>query len=385
MPARTILVVGAGLSGATIAERCASTGANVQVIEKRSHIGGNVYDEVDLKTGIRISCYGAHLFHTNDEEVWNYVNRFGKWQRWDHTVVADISGIYVPIPVNCTTVNSLLGTAIQTEEEMRTWLSSQQVLTPEPKNSEEVALARVGPTLYERLFRPYTVKQWGKEPSELEPSVLERIPIRANFDNRYFSDKFQALPKAGYTALVKNMLDHPNISVKLNCSWEKYLETRTDPNPDEVVFTGPIDSYFKDAGLPPLEYRSINFTWFRFPVEGYYQPNSVVNYPDPENPYTRSVEYKHFLHQKSDWTILSKETTCDDGEPYYPVPTQKNRELFQAYAELANSAPNVHFVGRLASYKYYNMDQAIRAALDYFNEKLLGVSQNIAEDSSVAK
>ena len=370
MPTPTILIVGAGLSGAAIAERCASMGAKVRVIEKRSHIGGNVYDEIDLKTGIRISRYGAHLFHTNDEEVWNYVNRFGEWQRWDHAVIADVSGVYVPVPVNCTTVNSLLGTAIQTEEEMLTWLHRQQIPCEVPKNSEEVALARVGPTLYETLFRPYTVKQWGKEPAELEPSVLERIPIRANFDSRYFSDKFQALPKFGYTGIVEKILSHPNISVELNCSWEKYLVSDSDSLPDEIIFTGPIDSYFKDAGLPPLEYRSIEFTWLRLPIPGYYQPNSVVNYPAAANPYTRCVEYKHFLHQKSDWTILSKETTCDVGEPYYPVPTQKNRELFGRYAALAAKTSNVHFVGRLASYKYYNMDQAIRAALDYFDENL---------------
>jgi len=344
----------------------------VIILEKREHIAGNVYDEIDKETGIRISKYGAHLFHTNDEEVWKFVQRFGSWQRWDHTVVADLSGTYVPIPVNCTTVNTMFGTSIQTEEEMKIWLKEQQIPTTEPKNSEEVALFRVGRTLYETLFRPYTIKQWAKEPRELEASVLERIPIRCNFDSRYFSDKFQALPQEGYTSIVKNMLEHPQISVHLNYSWEQYLENKENfPTPDEIVFTGPIDSYFKDSSLPPLEYRSINFDWQRLPLSGYYQPNSVVNYPSAQNPFTRCVEYKHFLHQKSDWTILSKETTCDHGEPYYPVPTQRNRDLFAKYSDLANKEEKIHFVGRLASYKYYNMDQAIRAAIDYFQEHLV--------------
>jgi UDP-galactopyranose mutase len=367
---QNILVVGAGLSGATIAERCASAGANVLVIEKRSHIGGNTYDEIDATTGIRVSRYGAHLFHTNDEEVWNYVNRFGEWVRWEHRVVADVSGIFVPVPVNCTTVNSLCGTAIQTEAEMSEWLTAAQIPCTHPKNSEEVALSRVGAPLYELLFKPYTWKQWGKEPAELEPEVLARIPVRLNFDPRYFTDKFQALPKFGYTEIVRKMLDHPRISVRLNSAWENF-QSSPEFYPDQIVFTGPIDTFFANAGLPKLEYRSIKFEWTRIPSTGFYQPNSVVNYPDPLNPYTRCVEYKHFLNQKSDWTILSMERTCDEGEPYYPVPTEMNRELYKKYTELAIKVGyKLHFIGRLANYKYFNMDQAIRAALDYFHKKM---------------
>ncbi len=365
-----ILVVGAGLSGATIAEQAAKAGAIVRVIEKRNHIAGNVYDEIDDITGIRISRYGAHLFHTNDEEVWNYVNGFGEWVRWDHTVVADISGTLVPVPVNSTTVNSLCGVAIQTDAEMAEWLTATQIPCASPKNSEEVALSRVGRTLYELLFKPYTWKQWGKFPSELEPEVLARIPVRTNFDPRYFTDKFQALPKFGYTEIVRKMLDHPRISVQLNSSWENF-QPSAEFSPDQIVFTGPIDTFFADAGLPKLEYRSIDFEWTRIPNIGFYQANSVVNYPTPLNPYTRCVEYKHFLHQKSEWTILSKERTCDIGEPYYPVPTESNRELYKKYAELSKKmGPSVHFIGRLASYKYFNMDQAIRAALDYFRKQI---------------
>jgi UDP-galactopyranose mutase len=364
-----ILVVGAGLSGATIADQCARRGARVKVIERRDHIGGNVYDEIDAETGIRVSRYGAHLFHTNDAEVWNYVNQFGEWVRWEHEVVADVSGTLVPVPVNCTTVNLLCGTAIQSEAEMREWLAAEQVPCASPKNSEEIALARVGTGLYERLFKPYTWKQWAKEPAELEPEVLARIPVRPNFDPRYFTDKFQALPKFGYTEIVRKMLDHPNISVELGKSWENFLES-AELRPDQIVFTGPIDSFLPDSGLPPLEYRSIEFEWTRMRTSGFYQPNSVVNYPDAAVPYTRCVEYKHFLNQRSDWTIIAKERTCAKGEPYYPVPTEANREIYRKYVALAESVGSVHFVGRLASYKYYNMDQAIRAALDYFREHL---------------
>lgn len=365
-----ILVVGAGLSGATIAHLSAAAGATVKVIERRNHIAGNVYDEIDATTGIRISRYGAHLFHTNDAEVWNYVQQFGEWVRWEHQVVADVSGTLVPVPVNCTTVNSLCGTAIQTEAEMQAWLTSEQILSTDPKNSEEIALSRVGRNLYDRLFKPYTWKQWAKEPAELEPEVLARIPVRPNFDPRYFSDKFQALPKFGYTEIVRKMLDHPNISVELGTSWENFAGSSV---PDQIVFTGPIDSFFPNSGLPPLEYRSIEFEWSRLRNSGFYQPNSVVNYPDAANPYTRCVEYKHFLNQRSDWTIIAKERTCATGEPYYPVPTEANRELYRKYAALAGTvAGSIHFVGRLASYKYYNMDQAIRAAIDYFREKIEG-------------
>ena len=362
-----IVVVGAGLSGATIAERYASDGKRVLVIDKRDHIAGNVYDEIDKITGIRVSRYGAHLFHTNDEGVWSYVQRFGKWRRWDHKVIADVSGVYVPIPVNITTVNTLYGTAIHSEEGMRNWLAAEQVPCAAPKNSEEVALSRVGDRLYQELFKPYTMKQWAKEPAELEPSVLARIPVRENFDDRYFTDKYQALPEDGYSSVVQRMLSHRNISVRLETSWE---EVAPDLSGQIIIFTGPIDSYFKDSRLPPLEYRSIRFEWSRFTTEGYMQPNSVVNYPGINRRHTRSVEYKHFLHQHSDWTIISSEVTCDIGEPYYPVPTEANQELYTRYRAMTENVKNVHFIGRLATYKYFNMDQAIRAALDYYDVHL---------------
>lgn len=363
------LIVGAGLSGATLAEHAARDGKRVLVIDQRDHVAGNCYDHIDTITGIRINDYGAHIFHTNDAEVWDYIQQFGTWKRWDHKVVADISGTYIPIPVTPTTVNTLFGESITNEEEMCTWLLQECPEIQQPRNSRDIALSRVGPRLYELLFETYTKKQWDKDPSELEPSVLSRIPVRTVFDDRYFSDKFQGLPADGYTALVEAMLKHPNISVKLNCSWEHFQKISKDTY-DTLLFTGPIDQYFQKAGLPKLDYRSIQFEWQRFITSGYVQPNSVVNFPLAAVPYTRCVEYKHFLHQKSPWSIVAYETTTDKGEPYYPVPTHRNRTIYEQYRKLAEVEPNVHFIGRLANYKYFNMDQAIRNAMDYYRNVL---------------
>jgi UDP-galactopyranose mutase len=356
-----VLVVGAGLTGSVVAREIADKhNAEVLVIEKRDHIAGNCYDYIDEDTGIRMNKYGAHLFHTNSEDVWAYVNKFSEWVRWDHEVVSYIDGKIVPMPVNITTVNQLCGTSIQTTDEMNEWLKSVQY-TGEIKNSEDMALSRVGTDLYEKLFKPYTKKQWNKDPSELDPSVLARIPVRNSFDPRYFSDKYQALPKHGYTNFVEEILNHPNITVKLNTDFfdvsrEEY---------DKVVFTGPIDRYFESSGLPKLEYRSIRFDIEKFKNHGYFQTNSVVNYPETNVDFTRIVEYKHFYNQTSDSTLIVKEFTTDEGEPYYPVPNTKNLDLYKLYQNLATNESDVHFVGRLASYKYFNMDDAILNALNF--------------------
>jgi UDP-galactopyranose mutase len=359
-----ILIVGAGLSGATIANLIASDYPNIKIkiIDKRDHIGGNVYDYIDNETGIRVSKYGAHLWHTNDEEVWNYVQQFGKWVRWEHKVIAKIDeNTYVPIPVNPTTVNTIGNVSISSEKEMDDWLVANTVhYESPPKNSEEVALQRVGPILYEKLFKSYTIKQWNREPRDLDPSVMSRIPIQKTFDVRYFQDKYQALPSNGYTSIVEKMLDLPNIEVCLNSCWEDSMKNTYK----HIIFTGPIDVYFPD--LPKLEYRSIEFTREVHECIGYVQPNSVVNYPSVEKPYTRTVEYKHFLHQKSSKSILFHEKTSDIGEPYYPIPNERNMELYKKYQELASKETNVHFLGRLANYKYFNMDQAVRNSMDYY-------------------
>jgi len=367
-----VLIVGAGLSGATLAERYANKGYKVTIIDQRNHVGGNVYDYEDEVTGIRMNLYGAHLFHTNDEEVWAYIQKFAKWIRWDHKVVAKIDNtIYVPIPVNATTVNQLCNANLKSEEEMLEWLKLNQVPPPVmgcPSNSEEMALSRVGKDLYEKLFLPYTIKQWNKHPRELDPSVLARIPVRSTFDDRYFDDKYQALPQDGYTKFVEAMLTHPNITIHLNTSYDPSIHQPTK----YLFYTGPIDSYFK--GLPKLEYRSIEFVKEYKQCEGTILPNSVVNDPSPSTPYTRTVEYKHFLHQYSPYTVLVHEKTTDVGEPYYPVPTPENQRIYQMYQELAKEhnktkeGAEIHFVGRLANYKYFNMDAAIRNALDVFSD-----------------
>lgn len=358
-----LCIVGAGLTGATIARLAAEDSKKVLVIDQRDHLGGNVYDTIDPISGIRINKYGAHIFHTNDEGVWKFVNRFSLWKRWEHHVLANISNTFIPVPITIPTINGLYNLHLHTKEDMEKWLSKERISCESPTNSEEMALSKVGSGIYEHIFKDYTKKQWDKYPNELDPSVLERIPIRADYDTRYFTDKYQAMPENGYTSLVESMLLHPNITIKLNTSWTRDLLKTWKL----LVFTGPIDSYFNDIGLPKLEYRSIKFEWERFYHPGYYQPAAVINYPTLSSPYTRIVEYKHFLHQKSPWTILAKETTCADGEPYYPVPTQKNRDLYEKYKKQVETVTNVHFVGRLASYKYFNMDQAIRNAMDYYN------------------
>lgn len=362
-----VIVVGAGLSGCVIAERLATCcGKKVIILEKRDHIGGNCYDYID-ENGILLNKYGAHLFHTNDEGVWEYIQKFGKWVRWEHQVVGSVDNKIVPIPVNITTVNRLLDLHIQTKEEMDDWLSSNQVHYDTIKNSEEMARSRVGDQLYEKIFKEYTIKQWGKPPEQLHLSVLARIPVRNNFDPRYFSDKYQVLPEKGYTRFFETLIDHPNIDVRFN---QAFLDLPKEMWEGKiVVFTGPIDRYF--PGKEKLEYRSLRFEIESYKNMNFYQHNSVVNYPQKDVPFTRIVEYKHFLNQSSPHTTIVKEYSTEEGEPYYPVLNERNLKLYSEYRELAEKEKDVHFVGRLADFKYFNMDQAIRNALDYFENFFL--------------
>lgn len=354
-----ILIVGAGLSGCTLAERFAAAGHIITIIEKRDHIAGNCYDYRN-EHGILMNKYGAHLFHTNSERVKQYVQRFAEWIPWKHTVVGKIGDKLFPIPVNIDTVNLLLGTTIHNETEMKEWLANKTVPTQCPQNSEEVALQRVGPELYNLIFKDYTFKQWAKYPAELAPSVLERIPVRTNHDPYYFSDEFQALPKEGYTSFIASMIASPTITVHLSTDYTHDMRKQYDA----VFYTGPIDQYFAAKGFPALEYRSIRFEIETLQVEQF-QSNSVVNHPSPEEPFTRIVEYKHFLNQPIHGvTTIVREYTTGDGDPYYPVPTKANQELYERYKELTATETNVYFVGRLANYKYYNMDAAILAALE---------------------
>jgi UDP-galactopyranose mutase len=368
------LIIGSGLSGAVIAERISSI-LNLQVIiiEKRDHIGGNCYDYIDQETGILLNKYGAHLFHTNNKQVWDYINQFDKWIRWEHKVIAYIDDKFVSIPVNITTINQLCNENIQTDKEMKDWLEENQLKYDRITNSEEMAKSRIGEILYNKLIKDYTYKQWNKYPSELDKSVLERIPIYNNFDTRYFQDKYQALPHKGYTHFFEKLLNHKNINVLLNTDFIEYKKNNDLKQFKFIIFTGPIDVYFNQYNLNKLEYRSIDFNIQIIKDMNYFQPNSVVNYPSSEYPYTRIVEYKHFLNQKSKDTIIVSETTNDIGEPYYPIPNKKNLELYEKYKILAKEEEknNVYFIGRLANYKYFNMDQAILNSLDFFENIII--------------
>ena len=368
---QNILIVGCGLSGVVIAERIANQlNKKVTIIEKRDHIGGNCYDYTDKETNILINKYGAHLFHTNNETVWNYINKFDKWVRWEHKVLTYTDDKFVSIPVNISTINELCEENLQNENDVNNWLEQNQIKYDTINNSEEMAKSRIGNKLYEKLIKDYTFKQWNKYPEELDKSVLERIPIRPNFDTRYFNDKYQALPHKGYTHFFEKILDNINIEVHLNTDYFEHIKNNIY---DIVIFTGPIDSYF--SNLEKLEYRSIDFNIEVIKNVNYYQPNSVVNYPSIDVPYTRIVEYKHFLNQKSNDTIIVSEKTNDIGEPYYPVPNKKNLELYEKYKVLAKTeeSKNVYFVGRLANYKYFNMDEAISNSLDFFKNVIINL------------
>ena len=364
------LIVGAGLSGVVIAERIANVlNEKVIIIEKRDHIGGNCYDYIHQETGILMNKYGAHLFHTNKEKVWEYINKFDKWTRWEHKVLTYVDDKFVSIPVNITTINQLCEENLKDENDVKEWLERTQVKYDNITNSEEMAKSRIGEVLYDKLIRDYTYKQWNKYPEELDKSVLERIPIRNNFDTRYFNDKYQALPHKGYTHFFERLVDNKNIEVFLNTDYFEYIKDKTF---DIIIFTGPIDNYFNNE-LDKLEYRSIDFNIEIIKDMNYYQPNSVVNYPSNDVKYTRIVEYKHFLNQKSKDTIIVKEITNNEGEPYYPVPNKKNLDLYKEYKKLAEEEEkkNVYFIGRLANYKYFNMDEAIENSLKFFEDKFL--------------
>jgi UDP-galactopyranose mutase len=259
----------------------------------------------------------------------------------------------------------LLNQNIKDENEMNEWLSNNQIKYDNIDNSEKMGKSRVGEDLYNKLFKDYTYKQWHKNADELDPSILARIPVRNNFDNRYFSDKYQALPKYGYTNFIRKLLNNENIEIKINLDYLDFIKTNEEVF-NTIIFTGPIDTFYNDDKLEKLEYRSINFEIEKIKNVNYYQPNSVVNYPSLEVPFTRIVEYKHFLHQKSNDTIIVRETTTNIGEPYYPVLNDKNIALFKKYKEKSENDPNIHFLGRLANYKYFNMDEAILNSLNYF-------------------
>lgn len=354
------LIVGAGFAGSVLAERLAhGLNKRVLLIDRRSHIGGNAYD-CHNEHGILIHKYGPHIFHTNSAEIFNYLSRFTEWRQYQHRVRAMVDGRLLPIPINLDTVNELYGLQL-TPAGMKEYLASVAEKREKVLTSEDVVVNGVGRELYEKFFRNYTRKQWGLDPSELDAQVTARVPVRFNRDDRYFTDTYQAMPARGYTHMFGNMLDHPNIKVMLNAD---YREVRDEVAFDQLIFTGPIDEYF-DYRFGALPYRCLEFkheTHHR-PV---FQSAPVVNYPN-EYAYTRVTEFKYLTGQEHPLTSVVYEFPKAEGDPYYPIPRPDNAALYKQYQALAAETPEVHFVGRLGTYRYYNMDQVVGQALTVFN------------------
>jgi len=351
-----ILVVGAGYAGAVVAERLANAGKRVRLIDRRPHIGGNAYDEPD-EHGVLVHRYGPHIFHTNSAHIFVYLSRFTDWRPYEHRVLSCVEGKLYPFPINRDTINALYG---QNLDETGVAAFFERVREPRDpvRTSEDVVLNSVGRDLYEKFFLNYTRKQWGLEPSQLKAGVAARIPTRTNNDDRYFTDRFQAMPRRGYTEMFKAMLDHPNISVELETdfhAWRKHFRARY------IVYTGPIDAYF-DYCFGRLPYRSLRFEHEHLPDTSKYQPVGTVNYPN-DHAYTRITEFKHLTGQEHPGTSIVREYPHAEGDPYYPVPSDANAALYKRYHELALAERDVIFVGRLAQYRYYNMDQVVGAAL----------------------
>ena len=364
------LVVGAGFAGSVIAERLASQhGARVLLIDRRPHVGGNAYDEPN-EAGILYHKYGPHIFHTNSQQVVDYLSQFTKWRPYEHRVRAVVRDKLVPIPINRTTLNELFGLDLKTDEEAADYLASRAEPVDEIRTSEDVVINAVGRELYELFFQGYTRKQWGLDPSELDKSVTARIPTRTNTDDRYFTDTFQAMPRDGYTAMFKRMLDHPLIEVRTGVDFREFKDC-WEEIADQLIYTGPIDEYF-DHRFGKLPYRSLKFDHQTLEQEQF-QEIGTVNYPAPDVPYTRISEYKHLTGQDAPVTTITYEYPSAEGDPYYPIPRPENQELFKRYEALADSTDGVTFVGRLATYRYYNMDQIVGQALATFrrlDEKL---------------
>jgi len=328
----------------------------VLVVDRREHIGGNAYDHQN-EDGILIHRYGPHIFHTNAEQVFQYLSQFTAWRNYEHKVLASVEGKLVPVPINLDTVNLLYNLNLTSEKEVEDFFASRAEARSSIRTSEDVVVSKVGRDLYEKLFRNYTRKQWGKDPSELDAQVTARIPVRTNRDDRYFTDSFQSMPKHGYTKMFENMLDHSNIQIELGSD---YRDVVKNVKFREIIYTGPVDEYF-DFRFGELPYRSLRFQHETLHRE-YLQPVAVVNYPN-DHAYTRVTEFKHLTGQVHRHTSVVYEFPASEGDPYYPVPTPENAALYKRYAELAEATKRVHFVGRLATYRYYNMDQVVAQAL----------------------
>ena len=362
------LVVGAGLFGAVFAYEAALKGKKVKVIEKRNHIAGNIYTREE--EGIQVHQYGAHIFHTSDKEIWDYVNQFAEFNRYTNSPVANYKGEIYNLPFNMNTFNKLWG--VVTPAEAQAKIDEQRAVLngKTPENLEEQAISLVGIDIYEKLIKDYTEKQWGKPTTELPAFIIRRLPVRLTYDNNYFNDTYQGIPIGGYTQMVEKMLDHENIDVETNADFFANKEQYMKDFP-KIVFTGMIDEFF-DYKLGELEYRSLRFENETLDMENY-QGNAVVNYTDAETPYTRIIEHKHFEFGNQEKTIITKEhsKTWEKGdEPYYPINNDRNNHLYKSYKKLADEQGNVIFGGRLGHYRYYDMHQVIGAALQCVRNEL---------------
>lgn len=355
------LIVGCGFAGAVLAERLATVcNKKILIIDKRNHIGGNAYDFYD-EAGILVHKYGPHIFHTNAREIFEYLSRFTEWRPYEHRVLASIDGQLVPVPINLNTINTLYGLNLSSEE-LETFLAGKREQIRPVLTSEDVVLNSVGKELYEKFFKGYTIKQWGIDPSALDASVTARIPTRTNKDDRYFTDTYQAMPLRGYTCMFEQMLAHPNIHIMLNADYE---EVKKAFSFRQTIYTGPIDAFFKYR-FGKLPYRSIDFKFRTLETEQF-QPCGTVNYPMSQL-YTRITEFKQLTGQSHPKTTIVMEYPTAEGDPYYPIPRKENQLLYNQYKDLAAAFPDVHFTGRLGTYKYYNMDQVVAQSLALFKK-----------------
>lgn len=362
------LIVGAGFAGSVLAERLASqAGKKVLIIDKRDHIAGNAYDYYN-EDGILIHKYGPHIFHTNSKEVFEYLGQFTEWRPYEHRVLASVDGQLVPIPINLTTINQLYGLSLNSSQ-VEEFFASKAEKVAQVRTSEDVVVSKVGRELYEKFFRGYTRKQWDLDPSELDASVTARVPTRTNKDDRYFTDTYQAMPLHGYTMMFQKMLSHPNIKVMLNTDYKEVIDIIPHK---QLIYTGPIDAYF-DFCYGKLPYRSLEFK-FETIDKDVFQPTGTVNYPN-EQLYTRITDFKYLTGQKHPKTAIVYEFPRAEGDPYYPVPRPENAEIYKKYQQLAATMTNTYFVGRLATYKYYNMDQVVAQALTTFKKILQGQAE----------
>lgn len=355
------LIVGAGFAGSVLAERLATQAhKKILIIDKRDHIAGNAYDYYN-NDGILIHKYGPHIFHTNSKEVFEYLGQFTPWRPYEHKVLGSVDGQLVPIPINLNTINQLYGLNLCSSE-VEDFFASKAEKVDRVKTSEDVVVSKVGRELYEKFFRGYTRKMWDLDPSELDASVTARVPTRTNRDDRYFTDTYQAMPLYGYTQMFSNMLSHKNIKIMLKTDYKDIIDIIPYKN---LIFTGPVDEYFNYC-YGKLPYRSLEFKFETIDKE-VFQPTGTVNYPN-EQLYTRITDFKYLTGQVHPKTAIVYEYPKAEGDPYYPVPRPENAELYKKYQQLASTVKNTYFVGRLATYKYYNMDQVVAQALTTFRK-----------------